>query len=195
MDDNTLGQLSNQIGAEPQQTAVATRGILNTLVNALARNASTPEGAANLNNALERDHDGGIFDQLSGFLGGNAQVANPRTANGAGILEHILGGQQSGAVDMISKVSGLSGGQTGSLMEKLAPVVMGMLGKQKQQGGLDIGSLVGMLSGTVQQQKQSGSPLMDLANRFLDKDGDGSALDDVASMVGGKLLGGLFGRR
>jgi hypothetical protein len=34
-----------------------------------------------------------------------------------------------------------------------------------------------------------------MANRFLDKDGDGSALDDVAGMVGKNLLGKLFGGR
>ncbi len=34
---------------------------------------------------------------------------------------------------------------------------------------------------------------MDMATRFLDKDGDGSMMDDVAGMVGKGLLSKLFG--
>jgi hypothetical protein len=113
--------------------------------------------------------------------------------NGAGILNHLLGERQSGAVDMISKMSGLDSSQTGNLMTMLAPMVMGMLGKQKQQQGLDVSGLAGMLTHTVTSQKQSNNPLMNLATNFLDKDGDGSILDDVAGMVGKNLLGSLFG--
>ena len=80
-------------------------------------------------------------------------------------------------------------------MMTLAPIVMGMLGKQKRQQGLDIGGLAGLLSNSVNQQRSSGNPMLDMANRFLDQDGDGSALDDVASMVGKGLLGKLFGRK
>ncbi len=196
LDDNLVGQLSNQLGgADPQQTATAAQGIMSTLVGALARNASTPEGAQNLNNALEQDHDGSILDNLSGFLGGNVQPQNASTGNSGGILKHLLGGKQNGAVDMISQMSGLGQGQTGNLMGLLAPVVMGMLGKQKREQGLDTGGLAGLLSNTVKPNHESGNPLMDMATRFLDKDGDGSALDDVMGMVGKNLLGGLFGRK
>ncbi len=196
MDDNFIGNLSSRIGgANPEQTATAASGIMSTLVGALAKNASTPDGAANLANALERDHDGSVLDNLFGMLGGQAQPQNPRALNGAGILNHLLGERQNGAVDMISKMSGLDSSQTGNLMTMLAPMVMGMLGKQKQQQGLDVSGLAGMLTHTVTSQKQSNNPLMNLATNFLDKDGDGSILDDVAGMVGKNLLGGLFGKR
>ncbi len=173
MDDNFLDNLSSRIGgADRQQTATAASGILSTLVGALAKNASTPDGAANLANALERDHDGSVLDNLFGMLGGEAQPQNPRALNGAGILSHLLGERQGGAVDMISKMSGLDSSQTGNLMTMLAPMVMGMLGKQKQQQGLDIPGLTGMLTHTVASEKQSDNPLMNMATRFLDKDGE-----------------------
>ncbi|MBI5916106.1 MAG: DUF937 domain-containing protein [Bacteroidetes bacterium] len=194
---NVIDQLSNQIGgADRQQTATATQGILSTLLSGLAKNASTPEGAANLSNALDRDHDGSVLDNLMGLIGGGQpEPQQSRALNGAGILNHILGDRQSGAIDMISQMSGLDSGKTGNLMTTLAPMVMAMLGRQKQQQGLDTGGLAGLLNGTVTQQKQSGNPIMDMANRFLDKDGDGSALDDVAGMVGKGLLSRLFGGR
>ena len=198
LDDNVVDQLSNQIGgADRQQTATAAQSIVSTLISGLAKNASTPEGAASLNNALERDHDGSLLDNLMGMLGGGGQAApeQSRALNGAGIINHILGPNQSGAVDMISKLSGLDSGKTGNLMTMLAPMVMSLLGQQKRQQGLDVAGIAGLLTNSVGQQKQAGNPLVDMATRFLDKDGDGSIIDDVAGMVGNGLMGKLFGKR
>lgn len=196
LDENVVSHLSNQIGgASHEQTATATQGIISTLLSGLAKNASTPEGAVSLNNALERDHDGGLLGNLMGLFGGQVAPEQARAANGAGILNHILGPQQSGAVEMISRTSGLNNDQTGNLMSMLAPMVMSMLGQQKKQQGLDVSGLAGLLTNSVGQQQQAGNPLMDMATRFLDKDGDGSMMDDVAGMVGKSLLSNLFGKK
>jgi len=187
-----VDQLSQQIGgADREQTATAAQGIITTLVSQLARNASTPEGAQSLNNALERDHDGSLLDNLSDVLTGNVQPQNQSTVNGLGILKHVLGDRQGGVANMVSQMSGLESGKTMQLMGLLAPVVMGMLGKAKNQNGLDIGGIANLLNGTVSQQQQTGNPTVNMISRFLDADGDGSALDDIANM-GMKILGGLF---
>ncbi len=189
-----VDQLSQQIGgADKQQTAVAASGIMNTLVSALARNASSEQGATNLSNALDRDHDGGILDNLMGVLSGNAQSQSDRTMNGAGILNHILGDRQDGVSNMVSNMSGLNNNQTSQLMTMLAPVVMGLLGKTKRENGLDIGGLASLLTGQASQNQQS-NPAMSMVTRFLDSDGDGSVMDDVANM-GMKFLGGLFAKK
>lgn len=198
LDDNMIDQLGNQIGgADRQQTATATQGIMSALLSGLAKNAASPEGAASLNSALERDHDGSLLDNLMGMLGGGAQAApeQARALNGAGILNHILGPNQSGIADMISKTSGLDSSKTSNLMTTLAPMVMSLLGQQKKQQGLDMAGIASLLNGSVNQERQAGNPLMDMATRFLDKDGDGSVMDDVAGMVGKGLLGKLFGRK
>lgn len=197
LDESLVDKLSQQIGgADRQQTANAAQGIMSSLVTALAKNASSPEGAASLNNALERDHDGGLLNSLGDmFSGGSVAPTQARAANGAGILKHLLGGNQGGVTEMVSKMSGLDSSQTGNMMTMLAPMVMGMLGQQKKQQGLDIGGIASMLSGTVNNQRQAGNPIMDMASRFLDKDGDGSAVDDIAGMVGKGLLSKLFGGR
>ncbi|MEL7220859.1 MAG: DUF937 domain-containing protein [Bacteroidota bacterium] len=195
--ESLIDQLSGQLGGvDRQTTANATEGILSTLLGAMARNASTPQGASSLNNALERDHDGSVLDDIMGqVLGGaSSNTANNRALNGAGILNHILGSRQSGAVDMISKMSGLDSSKTGDLMTMLAPVVMGMLGKTKRQNNLDAGGISDLLGGFAKQQ-QSQNPTMSLITGFLDADGDGSIIDDVAGMLGKGLLGGLFGGR
>nr|MBP9873850.1 hypothetical protein [Haliscomenobacter sp.] len=66
------------------------------------------------------------------------------------------------------------------------------LGKTKREGGLDIGGLANLLQGTVSQQKQS-NPMMNMVTSFLDKDGDGSVVDDLMQSAGKSLLQKLFG--
>lgn len=194
LSEDMIDQLSQQIGgADKQQTEAAAAGIISTLTGALAKNASSTEGARSLNEALERDHDGSILDDVMGMLGGNAQPSNSSMLNGAGILRHVLGDKQGGAVNMISKLSGLDSNKTGSLMTMLAPVLMGALGKTKREEGLDMAGIASLLSGTVSNQKQQ-NPAMNLVTSFLDSDGDGSIVDDVASM-GMKMLGGFFSRK
>ncbi|MCG8327660.1 MAG: DUF937 domain-containing protein [Chitinophagales bacterium] len=194
LSEGMIDQLSQQIGgADKEQTAAAASGIVTTLMGALAKNASNADGATALNNALDRDHDGSILTDIMGMLGGQTQASNSSMLNGAGILNHVLGNKQGGAIEMISKLSGLDSSKTGSLMTMLAPVIMGALGKTKRDQGLDVAGLASLLSGTVTSQQQQ-NPTMNLVTSFLDSDGDGSIVDDVAN-IGMKILGGFFGRK
>lgn len=195
-----VDQLSQALGgAEKEQTAKAASGITSLLMGALAKNAASPEGASALASALERDHDGSILNDVVGMVtGANSNAGSGgidlnRMLNGAGILKHVLGGKQSGAIDMISKMSGLDNSKTGSLMTMLAPMIMGMLGKAKRENNLDSSGISDLLSGTVKKNTNS-NPMLDLASKFLDQDGDGSIMDDIAG-IGMKMLGGLFGRK
>ncbi len=195
LSDEALEKLSSRLGGvEKEKAAVATETALSTLVTALAKNASTPDGAAALNRALEQDHDGSILDHLSDFLGGRQpQNVNPRAVNGAGILKHVLGEKKGGMVDMLSKMTGLEGDKTEGLLATLAPIVMGALGRQKREAGLDPDALGSLLRGTVEKKKAE-NPTLDMITSFFDKDGDGSMLDDVAGMIGKRIFGGLFKR-
>ena len=188
---NVLDQLSNQIGGQKEETEVATSGIISMLTAALAKNAASPGGASALANALDSDHDGSILDNIGDLLGGN--MNNNRAANGAGILKHVLGGNQGNAIDAISKMSGLSGDKTGNLMTMLAPIVLGMLGKQKRQNNMDQSGLSDMLSRSVKSASNQRQE-MGLLGKLLDRDGDGSVMDDIAGM-GMKTLGNLFRNR
>lgn len=194
-----IKQLTDKIGAkDPEQTATAASGIMNVLLGTMAQNAAKPEGAAALNNALERDHDGSVLENLMGMFTGQAQPANSKAINGAGILGHILGARQSGAVEAVAKASGLNTNQVGSLMVSLAPMIMGMLGKVKKEEGLDSSGLAGMLGGLMAnmkggKQKQT-DPKMDLLMSFLDQNKDGNISDDVVR-IGGGFLSKLFGKK
>ena len=186
--NSVMESLTNQLGggASTQQTSSAAENIMEVLLGGVARNAASPDGAKALNNALENDHDGGILDNLQDILAGQKQAQNPRAVNGAGILKHILGNKQSSIIDAISKQNGLNSNQTGNLMTKLAPILLGVLGKQKRSQGLDASAISDLLRGErqQQQQRQSSSPIGGMLKSFIDQDGDGNIMDDLGGMLG-----------
>lgn len=197
LSEGLVEQFANQLGgADKQQTADATSGIISMITSALAKNATTPEGAGALASALDRDHDGSILDDLMGYATGSMQQKeglNTSMINGAGILKHILGGKQSNAIDVISQMSGLQSDKTGNLMAMLAPIVLGMLGKQKRQNNLDQGGLSEILNQTIQSESSKRKEL-GMIGKFLDQDGDGSVMDDLANM-GMKIFGNFLKKR
>jgi len=194
-DDSFISQLSEQLGGvEKEKAAAAASGAASILTGALAKNTASKEGASSLASALDRDHDGSVLDDLMGTLTGAVQSGGGRALNSSGILSHILGSRQSGAADLVSKMSGLDKGKTSQLMMMMAPVVMGMLGKAKRQNGLDASGLSSILSGAFGQQKGTANQAMSMISGFLDQDGDGDITDDLSNLGKG-LLDSLFGRR
>lgn len=192
MDENVVGQLSKEIGAEPQQTAAAANGIFATLLGGLAQNASSEGGLAALAGALDRDHDGSMLDDLMGMVTGASQPANPAATNGVGILGHILGDRQEQAAEHISQSSGLNMGQVMKLLPILAPIVMGVLGRAKNQGNMGIGDLAGILMGSAQNAQQN-SGIGDLLGNVLGGVFGGQQQAQQPQQGAGDLLGGLLG--
>lgn len=199
LSDDVLGQLSQQIGAEKQQTAAAANGIFATLLGGLANNATNESGLSGLASALDRDHDGSILDDLVGMVGNMSQgsSAAPNALNGTGILGHILGDRQEMAAQQISQNSGLNVGQIMKLMPILAPIVMGVLGKAKNSGGLDLGGLANILMGSAQNAQSGG--FGDLLGSVLGGVLGGNQPQQQQQPQGGGLLGqvlgGLFGKK
>jgi len=182
-----VDQISQNVGANQSAVQSAIQTALPMLINGLANNASTPEGAQSLNKALEQDHNGGILDNLGGlgnmiFGGGEGErQPPPKQADAGGILGHILGNNQGQVAQQVSKNSSLDIGQVSQILMFLAPIVMGYLGKRKQQQNLGPDELSGYLG--EQQQQIQASPQGGLLGNLLDRDGDGSSMDDIASMA------------
>ena len=183
--NDAVGQISEMLGTNQTVTNSAIQLALPMILSGLARNASTPQGAENLNNVLEKDHDGGLLDNLSNYLGGGLSQPQETTrqTDGLGILGHIFGQNQTAAAQEVSQSTGLDVGQVAKLLIMLAPIVMNYLGKQKQQQNLDADGLSNLLQGQQQQIQSSGNPMMDMVSGFFDKNHDGSAMDDLASMA------------
>ena len=188
LSDDVIMQLSRQVGAQdPNQVKSAAFNIAELLLNAISRSANNQNSGSGLYGAIEKDHDGGILGNLMGILSGQKAVNNPKTMNGEGIISHLLGKQQLEAAQLISQSSGLNFFKTGVLMQLIAPVVMGVVGQTRKSSGFDLGGLAKVLMGGQQQQQQQqksqgGGGLADVFGKLLDRDGDGSMMDDLLNI-------------
>ena len=197
-----ISGVAGSTGNDSSKTSSVLTMALPVLMKAMQRNAATPEGAEGLMGALSGKHDGSILDNLGGLFGGG--VDETVKQDGAGILSHILGSKQQGVEQVIGQKSGVDAGSVANILKVAAPLLMGVLGKQKKEQNVSnsgdlSGLLGGMLGGNDTANEQS------FLEKILDADGDGSVVDDVAGMllggnksnsgdgIGG-MLGGLFGK-
>ncbi|MDF2773841.1 MAG: calcium-binding protein [Geminicoccaceae bacterium] len=182
---DTLRQMSQQLGTDETTTAKAVSVALPLLLGGLTRNAATPQGAASLDAALTRDHDGSLLDQPQRAL------TDPSAFKASGILGHIFGQRQAPVQQGVAKATGLDSQRVGQLLMMLAPIVMAALARARTTQGSANAS-----AGQVLQHEQSNIerqvPGLGGLASILDRDGDGQIADDIASLAAGRL-GGLGG--
>jgi hypothetical protein len=166
--DEHSGEVSRRIGADEAKTRDAIHAAVPALLAAFGAEANRSDG---MRQAIRRDHDGAILDQLSDYLGGSAQL-DARTTNGAGILDHVFAGggtNQEAMARSLSAKTGLDLGSILQLLPLLAPIVMGMLGRKSDAtpgGGFSLDDL-GSILGREQQDARSSMPdLGDLLDQF-----------------------------
>ena len=180
-----ISQISDKLGMDPKTTSSALSAVLPSLVMALAKNSSTPQGAESLSNALTKDHDGSVLDDIPSFLDQH------ESGQGAGMLQHILGDKRTNVESGLSKATGMDASSLASLMEMAAPLVLGMLGKMQREKNLDASSLSNLLTNEHQHLQQNAPQHTSLLTQLLDANKDGDATDDVLKLGMG-LLGKLF---
>ncbi|MDQ0783321.1 DUF937 domain-containing protein [Chryseobacterium sp. W4I1] len=184
-------QAENKFGISKNQI-IALLAVAAPLVISYLRNKSQDTNEAEaLNNALDKDHDGSILD--------DASQAEARQAEGGSILDHVFGGQKSNVENQLSQNTGISIDKIGPILAMLAPVIMGYIGKEKQQNNVGAGGLGDLLGGILgnasnQAQAQQSSPLNDILGSVLgggQSQSGGNPLNDIL----GSVLGGGGGQQ
>lgn len=173
-----LARIGSAVGIDERSAGSALSAAMPLLISALATNASKPQGAGDLLQALKEDHDGSILGNLGGLL------QDPASSDGPGILQHALGGSRPAVEQGLAQKTGLSGEQIGKLLMIAAPLVMGMLGKTRREEGLDEGGLSSFLGSAMQADAEAAPDVLSILNSALDSDKDGSAVDDVMGFLG-----------
>jgi hypothetical protein len=169
--------LAQRLGVSETTANTAVQIAVPLILAAMARNASNPEGAASLHEAVTNDHDGSIFQNLRDY------VTNPQSASGTGILGHVFGGQQAVIQNNLAQATGMDQSSAGGLLETVAPLVMGALGQTQQQRGLDAAGLSNLLNSQQQQAQANAPEIMGMLGSMLDQNQDGSAMDDLQRMA------------
>jgi hypothetical protein len=200
-------QAENKFGISRNQV-IALLAVAAPLIISYLRNKSQDSNEAEaLNNALDKDHDGSILDDVS--------QTDARQAEGGSILNHIFGGDKQNVENQLSQNTGISIDKIGPFLSMLAPVIMGYIGREKQQNNVGAGGLGDLLGGILgnasnQAQNQQSSPLNDILGSVLgggQSQSSGNPLNDIlGSVLGGgnqqkqqgggglgDILGGFFG--
>lgn len=191
-----LGSIASQLGTDEQTAGQAVAAAVPMLLGALGHNAQQPGGAEALLGALQRDHAGQgavDFGSLLGGLAGGAGAGGAsasRQLDGAGILDHILGASQGNATTGLSRLTRLDGGQSGKLLQLLAPIVMGLLARRATAGKLDAGGLGSLLGQKRAQAQQQGGGVGDLLGMVLGQGGGGDVGGMLGQLAGSLLRGG-----
>lgn len=193
--DLLTGSTSNQVAEQAENKfgisrnqIIALLAVAAPLVISYLRNKSQDAKEAEaLNNALDKDHDGSILD--------DASQAESRQAEGGSILDHVFGGQKSTVENQLSQNTGISIDKIGPILAMLAPVIMGYIGKEKQQNNVGAGGLGDLLGGILgnassQAQTQQSNPLNDILGSVLGGGGGQQQQGGGLGSILGNILGG-----
>ncbi len=147
LNETVVGKMSQIVGAKHSETTSAIDTVLPALLGAVVNKGSDKSGAGSLLNMINTGkHDGGMFDNLAGLLG-NTGKADAMMGVGKSLVSSLLGNRQSSILDLVTNGTSLGRNSSSSLMNMLAPMVMGMIGKQVSKNGLDARGLMKMLGG------------------------------------------------
>jgi hypothetical protein len=173
-----LGKLSSVLGESPDRTQAAVGAAVPTLLAGLASVSGSPEGARRLASALD-DQDERVLGNFGNVLSGGASFAE----KGGSMLNSLMGGSTLGTLSsVLSKFTGLGGPSITSLLGMLAPLVMGVLGKQRSTLGLDASGLANLLAG--QRENIAGSMPAGLSEQLGSVPGLGNWSDAARSAAG-----------
>ncbi|HEY3569574.1 MAG TPA: DUF937 domain-containing protein [Thermoanaerobaculia bacterium] len=186
LDDNTVSQLSQQLGADPNTTREAVPAALTALLGGLSQNAQQPGGAQQLDSALA-EHEGGTGGNLATLLGGGSIGSQ-----GGGILGHIFGNHQPAVASQVGQRTGLNQAQAARLLILLAPFVLHYLARQRQQQPVNAGAGAGYSPAGGGGGLTGG--ITDILNgerqRIEQTHPQHSGLFDILGNLAGGLLGG-----
>ena len=171
--------LSASLGIKKASAAQIIPAVVPMILGGLKRQMETQGGAARIDHILNKYGSDSVLDDIAGAIGNRAGQAADAQLGG------LLGSSGLQATDMIARRFKLDPGVAAKIIPALAPLILGALTQKKNASADGLGGIAAL----------------------LDRDGDGSILDDVAGMLFqgsaspssggglGKLLGGLFGGR
>lgn len=195
--DLLTGSAGNQVAAEAENKfgisknqVVALLAVAAPLVISYLKKKSQENSAEaeNLNNALDKDHDGSILNDTS-------QIS-ARQQEGGSILDHIFGSKKATVENQLSENTGISMDKIGPILAMLAPVIMGFIGKEKRSNGVTsgggLGDLLGGILGKAQDQAQgsASNPLNNILGSVLGGNVAGQSENPLNDILGSVLGGG-----
>jgi len=168
-----VGRIASSLGLNETATQKAIVAAVPALLAALISYVSKPHGATKLNDVLKKQEPG-VLSSLANAIGGSGQKAV--IDQGSSVLTSLLGKKiLSGLSSAVGQYAGIGESGSKSLMGLLGPMVLGVLGHEQRDRGLDASGLANLLTSqkdTIQAALPSGF------SKYLSQAG---ILDDVTS--------------
>jgi len=142
-----IGKIASVSGLDRSTTQSAVGACVPALLNGLSELATKPGGARQIADAIA-EQPAGMLSNLAQTLGGASMPAE----KGTGLLSSLFGGGVLNTlISTLSRFVGIGEGSTRALLGLLAPVVLGVLGREQRAAGLETGGLARMLMGQKDQ--------------------------------------------
>lgn len=177
-------EMSSNLGIKKKVASNLIPQVIPLIMGGLKKQMDTRGGADRANHILNKYGSSSVLDNIGGLFSSRARDENPDPRLGG-----LLGESGVQASNVMANRFKLDGSTALKVIPMLAPIILGALTKKRDQE--NVGS-----SGIAS---------------FIDQDGDGQILDDVAGFllgaIGGggskkggggllgSLLGGLFGKK
>ncbi len=138
-----LGQAASYLGESDSSISRAVSGLVPAALTGIINKAEAPGGASAIFDLAQKALGSGILGNLaSGFTQGGGGI--PDFA--PGLLNGIFGDKVGHIANTIAGWAGIKGSSAASLLGSIAPLALGLLGKNASENGLSAGSLLSMLS-------------------------------------------------
>ena len=185
--DQITGQLvkhaTGALGESEGAIQKAMGGILPSILGSVIGKASDEEGASGIMDML-KGVDPGMLGDMGGLMSSIGEDKPDGIMNiGQGLLGGLMGNKLGGAVDLISKFSGIKSGSAMSLFKMATPFLMGMIGKKITSDGGGVSGLMSMLG----DQKDAVAKALPAGMGSLM--GLGSLMGGASDMATGALAG------
>jgi hypothetical protein len=137
-----IGKMAAAAGMDSATAQTAASAAVPAILGGFANLASKPGGARQLADAVA-EQPAGLLASLASAMSGGVRLQE----QGSNTLASLLGGGTLGSlVSAVSRFAGIGEGSVRSLMGMLAPVILGVLGREQRASGLDASGLARMLA-------------------------------------------------
>jgi hypothetical protein len=168
-----VARIASALGLGESSTQKAVNAAVPGLLAALMSLVSKPQGVSKLNDVVAKQEPG-LLSSLANVIGESGQKAF--VDKGANTLTSLLGGSVVSALtNALGRYAGIGEGSSKSLLGLLGPAVLGILGQEQRDRGLDASGLARLLT------SQKDSVLAALPSGFSKYLGEAGILDDVTT--------------
>jgi hypothetical protein len=185
-----IGRIASGLGIDRSLAQKAIDAAIPALLARLAGHASKPEGARQLSNVLAQQGPDALAKLRDAINGPQRGLGESGWDPSSALLG---GGTMNGLSAVIGNFAGIGEGTSKSLLSVLGPVVMGVLGQQQRNTGLDASGLAALLASQREEiaaaipsgltNQLSGAGLLDAVNEGARS--SAAAASATANRIGG----------